>query len=209
MHEFALDGDAWKSQRIVCADSACRATRALDRAIALTGDQAVVAAPGDAGGYGAAYVFRRVAQGGRATARGGAPVAGGPPSASTAGGRRTGGRCAAGNFTWLELTRLATPAGQRTDMFAASLAADDKEVWIGAPRAGGPGRVFVFPGNATGFQIDGVKLSDRAVPIPPAAGYSVSMRGNVAAVGAIGANRSAGGCSSTSATRSARGASSR
>ncbi len=183
VHEFVLDGDAWKPQRTF-APTGVQGNEGFGSAIALTGDQAVVAAPGDAGGYGAAYVFRRVAQGGRGRGAG-APMAQPPAGALPA--------PATGNFTWLELTRLATPAGQRTDMFGASIAADDREVWIGAPRAGGPGRVFVFPGNAAGFQIDGVKLLGPGGADPAGAGFSVSVRGNVAAVGAIGANRSAGG----------------
>jgi choice-of-anchor B domain-containing protein len=183
VHEFALDGDAWKAQRTF-APTGVQGNELFGSAIALTGDQAVVAAPGDAGGYGAAYVFRRVAQGGRGRGAG-APAAPQPAAAAPA--------PAASNFAWLELTRLATPAGQRTDMFATALAADDKEVWIGAPRAGGPGRVFVFPGNATGFQIDGVKLYGPSGTDSAGAGFSVSIRGNLAAVGAIGANRNGGG----------------
>ena len=91
------------------------------------------------------------------------------------------------------MARLTAPAGGRGDRFAAALTADDREVWIGAPGAGGPGRVFVFPWSATGFQIDGLRLLGPSWTDPAAAGVSLSMRGNVAAVGATGANRSGGG----------------
>jgi len=184
VHEFGLDTDGtWKSQRTF-APAGVQGNEMFGAAIALTGDQAVVSAPGDAGGYGAAYVFRRAAQGGRGRGAGAAQ----PPAAAGQGTAPAGG-----NFTWIEVARLATPAGQRTDQFAAAVAADDKEVWIGAPRAGGPGRVFVFPGNAAGFQVDGVKLYGPSGALAAAAGTSVSVRGNVAAVGATGANRNAGG----------------
>ena len=68
------------------------------------------------------------------------------------------------------MTRLAAPAGGRGDRFGAALAADDREVWVGAPGAGGPGRVFVFPGSATGFQIDGLRLLGPSWTDPAAAG---------------------------------------
>ena len=75
--------------------------------------------------------------------------------------RRRGARTAApaGNFTWTEIARLAAPASSRTDRFAASVASSENEVWVGAPGAGGPGRVFVFPGDAGGFQIDGFRAA--------------------------------------------------
>ncbi len=68
------------------------------------------------------------------------------------------------------MARLAAPAGGRGDRFAAALAADEREVWVGAPGAGGPGRVFVFPGSATGFQIDGLQLLGPSWTDPAAAG---------------------------------------
>ena len=54
------------------------------------------------------------------------------------------------------------------------------------------GAVFVFPGNAGGFQIDGFRILGRAgrKPWRPA---SPCPCGHVAAVGAPGANRNAGG----------------
>jgi choice-of-anchor B domain-containing protein len=179
VHELALDVDGvWKSQRTF-APVGVQGAELFGTRLALTGDQAVVSAPGDAGGYGAAYVFRRVAQG-RGRAGGAAPAAA-PASA------------AGGNFTWIEVARLAAPAGGRADRFATSIAADDREVWIGAPGAGGPGRVFVFPGNATGFQVDGLRLVGPGWTGPGAAGTAISIRGNLAAIGAPGANRNGGG----------------
>ena len=51
----------------------------------------------------------------------------------------------------------------------------------------------MFPGNAGGFQIDGFRILGPSWTEAVAAGVAVSVRGNVAAVGAPGANRNAGG----------------
>jgi len=190
VHEFGLDAaGVWKSVRTF-APIGVQGNEAFGSVVALTGDQAVVAAPGNAGGYGAVYVFRKVTQaGGRGRGAGAPPAAAGAnvPAAAPAQG------APGANVTWMEVSRLAAPAGGRTDRFATSIAADDREVWVGAPGAGGPGRVFVFTGGAGGFQIDGLKLLGPAWTDPVAAGASISLRGNVAAVGATGANRAGGG----------------
>src|SRR6185503_10713898 len=145
--------------------------------VAINGPQAVVTAPGDSGGYGAAYVFgKQTQQAGRG---------GGPPAAA--------GTNAPVNIQWVEMTRLAAPAAGRADRFGTSIAASDREVLVGAPGAAGAGRVFVFNGGATGFQIDGLRLLGPAWTDPIQAGNAISLRGNVAAVGATGANRGGGG----------------
>jgi len=171
VHEFAFADPAWVSQRTF-APLGVSGNEAFGTRLSLTGDQVVVTAPGDAGGYGAAYVFRRAPQGGRGRAGGDAPQG--------------------GNFTWQELARLTSPTGLRTDRFGVALAADDKEVWVGAPGAGGPGRVFVFTGNATGFKADGLQLLGPGLEEPAAAGQSIDMRGNLAAVGAAAARNNGG-----------------
>jgi choice-of-anchor B domain-containing protein len=184
VHEFALDADGtWKSQRTF-APVGGQANGLFGSRIAINGDVAMIAAPGDAGGYGAVYAFRRVAQAaGRGRAGGGQAGAGAAPATPPSGG----------NFTWAETTRLAAPASGRGDGFGTSIAADEREVWVGAPGAAASGRVFVFPGNAAGFQIDGMKLLGPGMTDPAAAGASISIRGNLAAVGATGANRRGGG----------------
>jgi choice-of-anchor B domain-containing protein len=178
----AADG-AWKPQRSF-APLGIQAGDGFGSAIVASGDQAIIGAPGDAGGYGAVYAFRKVEQ---AAGRrgGGGGQAGAAPAAPPQGG--------SGNFTWQEVSRLASPAGGRTDRFASSLAADDKEVWVGAPGAAGPGRVFVFPGNAAGFRLDGLQVVGPNREEPASAGQTLSLRGNVAAVGATGVNRGGGG----------------
>jgi choice-of-anchor B domain-containing protein len=190
VHEFGLDADgAWKSQRTF-APIGVQGNEMFGSQIAMTGDQAVVTAPGDAGGYGAAYVFRRVAQvAGRGRGSGGAP----PPPAAAGAPAPAPAAAPQGNFTWQEITRLAAPAGLRQDGFATALAADASQVWVSAPRAAGPGRVFVFTGNADGFKADGLQLLGPTTEDPAAAGVSLSLKGNVAAVGATGVNRNAGG----------------
>jgi choice-of-anchor B domain-containing protein len=179
VHEFALDADgAWVEERAF-APQGVGDNEQFGSAISLDGNQAVVTAPGDAGGYGAAYVFRKVQQTGRRGGGGGGGNAG-----------RQGG--AGGNFTWQELTRLTQPVGGRGNGFASAIGADATEVWVGATRAGGPGGVFVFSRNDSGFTGDFALMSpDRTDNA--AAGQSISVRGNIAAVGATGVNRGGGG----------------
>ncbi len=178
VYEFAVDGDAWVNQRSFAPVGGQNNDR-FGADIALSGEQAVVAAPGDAGGYGAAYVYRRIAQGGRGRGAGGQQAAQATPPAS-------------GNFTWQEVARLTAPAGLRLDRFGSAVSADDTQVWVGAPGAGGAGRVFVFPGHGNTFAADGLRLIAPGVDAPASAGTSVSVRGNVAAVGAT-AVRNGGG----------------
>ncbi|MSO49725.1 MAG: choice-of-anchor B family protein [Acidobacteria bacterium] len=184
VHEFNLEADAWKVVRTFAPIGAQGTTAAFGSQVASNGSQAFVSAPGDAGGYGAVYVFAKVAQqGGRG---GGAPA----PQAASATPAATAQPV---NVQWLEGTRLAAPTAGRADRFGTSIATSDREVWVGAPGAGGAGRVFVFTGGSTGFQIDGLRLLGPTWTDPIAAGASVSVRGNVAAVGATGANRNGGG----------------
>jgi choice-of-anchor B domain-containing protein len=187
VHDFALEGDAWKSVRTFAPIGAQGSQAAFGSLVATDGTQAFVAAPGDAGGYGSVYVFRKVAQQG---GRGGAPAAPAPAAATPASPAATP---ASTNVQWIEGTRLAAPAAGRTDRFGASIAVSEGNVWVGAPGAGGAGRVFVFSGGPAGFQIDGLRVVGPTWFDPMSAGASVSVRGNVAAVGATGANRNGGG----------------
>ena len=185
VHEFAFAESAWVSQRTF-APLGVNGNEAFGSRLSLSGDQVVVTAPGDAGGYGAAYIFRHAPQGGQGRAGGGAQ--GGQQAAPAA-------PPASGNFTWVEVARLTAPAGLRTDRFGVALAADAKEVWVGAPGAGGvggPGRVFVFTGNAAGFRADGLQLVGPGLAEPAAAGQSIDMKANLAAVGAANARNRGG-----------------
>ena len=186
VHEFAFAENAWVSQRTF-APIGATPNDAFGTRLALSGAQVVVTAPGDAGGYGAAYVYRRVAQGGRGRAGGGAPAAAAGAAAAPAPAPP-----ASGNFTWQEVARLASPTGVRMDRFGVALAADNKEVWIGAPGSGGAGRVFVFAGNEQGFAVGGLQLVGPGLTGNAAAGQSVAMRGDLAAVGATGARNNGG-----------------
>ena len=90
VHEFSIDTDfTWKSTRTF-APIGVQGNESFGSVVAVTGDQAVVAAPGDAGGYGAVYVFRKVTQaGGRGRGAGGAPA---PQAAAGAAPHRTSSR---------------------------------------------------------------------------------------------------------------------
>ena len=194
VHEFELDADGtWQSRRTF-APIGGQANATFGTSLVRVDDQAVVTSPGDAGGYGAAYVFRRVVQGrgrggggggGAAAAGGGAPAAGGGTQGAP------GGRQGGSNFTWQEVARLTAPATTRTDRFGTAVAGDGREIWIGAPGAAGAGRVFVFRRTDTGF--DPASLAQLGPAVPAAtAGVSISVRGDIAAVGATGAGSTGG-----------------
>ena len=180
VHEFGLDADGtWKSQRTF-APTGVQDNEQFGTDIILIGDRAIVSAPGDAGGYGAVYIFRKVAQTGRGRGAGAAPGgAAQTPNPS-------------GNFTWQELGRLASPAGQRTHRFATAIAADDASVLVGAPGAAQAGRVFVVPVDAQAQPTDSLKLLGPSLDEAASAGTSISVRGNVLAVGASGVSRGGG-----------------
>ena len=191
VHEFAVDADAWKSVRTFAPIGAQGTTAAFGSLISTNGTQAFVAAPGDAGGYGSVYVFGKLTQQG---GRGGAPA----PQAA-------GAAAPPVNIQWVELNRLAAPAAGRTDRFGTSIAASEREVWVGPPGAVARAACSCSTASATGFQVDGLRLLGPSWTDPIAAGASVSVRGSVAAVGATGANRMAAASSSTSVTPSATG----
>ena len=184
VHEFAVDGSgAWTRARSF-APTGVSNNDLFGAAIALLDNQAIVSAPGDAG-YGAAYVFRKLEQG--AGRRGG----GGLANAPAGGGRGRG--APSDNFTWIEQARLTASAGVRQDRFGAAVAADDRDVLVGAPGVAGPGGVFVFTRSANGFRVGSVTLLSPYLSEPAATGQSISMRGNVAAVGATGVGGGGGG----------------
>jgi hypothetical protein len=179
VHEFELDAaGTWARVRSFAPQGVGPADQ-FGTGISRYGQQAVVTAPGDAGGYGAAYVWRKVEQ----AARGGGAGAAAPAAAG-------------GNFAWQEQTRLTQPVGGRGNGFATAVAADDTQVWVTAPRLGGMGAVAVFtnsttpataPGAAPVLSFDGPRLlAPGSLPPNANAGQSVSLNGAVAAIGATG-----------------------
>lgn len=178
VHEFERDAaGAWTRARSFAPQGVGPADQ-FGASISRHGQQAVVTAPGDAGGYGAAYVWRKVEQ----AARGGGAAGQAPP--------------AGGNFAWQELTRLAQPVGGRGNGFATAVAADDTQVWVTAPRLGGIGAVAVFasattpavaPATLPTVTFDGPRvLAPAGLPANANAGQSVAINGGVAAIGATG-----------------------
>lgn len=180
VHEFELDAaGAWARARSFAPQGVGPADQ-FGASISRHAEQAVVTAPGDAGGYGAAYIWRKVEQAARA---GGAGAAGQAPPPG-------------GNFAWQELTRLTQPVGGRGNGFATAVAADDTQVWVTAPRMGGTGAVAVFasatlpavaPATLPTVTFDGPRVLAPASLSPNAsAGQSVSLKGSIAAIGATG-----------------------
>jgi choice-of-anchor B domain-containing protein len=176
VHEFELDAaGAWTRVRSFTPQGVGPADQ-FGASIAWRGNQAVVSAPGDAGGYGAAYVWAKVEQAARG---GGAGVAGATQAAPRPGG----------NFAWQEQARLTQTVGGRGNGFASAIALDEASVWVTAPRGGGTGAIAVFAHAAGAPPVDAPRM------LAPGnnAGQSVSVRGNVAAVGATSVNYGGGG----------------
>ncbi|NQW04612.1 MAG: choice-of-anchor B family protein [Acidobacteria bacterium] len=174
VHEYEMDAaGAWTRARSFAPQGVGPADQ-FGASISLNGTQAVITAPGDAGGYGAAYMWVKVEQTGRRG--GGAGATGGAPAAG-------------GNFTWQERARLTQSVGARNSGFGSAVAATDSDVWVTAPRGGGAGTVAVFARGAGATAADGPMMLSPSIA---AAGQSVSIRGNVAAVGATGANNGGG-----------------
>jgi choice-of-anchor B domain-containing protein len=174
VYELGLEGDTWTHARSF-ASSALAGNDAFGMNVVLQGDQAVVASPNRPGrAYGSVYIFRRIREGDR-------------PGATPA---PAGSR---GNVVWQELRRLSPPASSRSDGFAMAIAASDRDVLVGAwPADGLIGRVYVFPVGKE-FSVDGVRVLSPLGGDAMRAGSSVSVRGNVAAVGAPFAMNGAGG----------------
>lgn len=175
VHEFELNAaGGWERARSFAPQGVGPADL-FGASIVLNDRQAVVTAPGDAGGYGAAYVWTKAEQ----AARGGGAGAGAAAPAPRPGG----------NFTWQEQARLAQPVGGRGNGFASAVAADASHVWVTAPRAGGAGAIAIFTHAAGAPPVDAPRM------LMPGnnAGQSVSVRGNVAAVGATNVNYGGGG----------------
>ena len=181
VHEFGLGSDGtWTFQRSF-APVSVQANDLFGAQLSLVGEFAMVSAPGDQSRYGAVYVFRRIAQGGRA---------GGPPADPPL--MIADGPAPAGNFTWRELTRLGAPVALRADRFGTSLAADEREIWVGAP-GGGAGRVYAFPTAVEGPVVGPPRLVGPSWVEPAGIGGSVSLRAGIAAVGAAGFSDGVGG----------------
>ena len=178
VHEFELNASgAWARARSF-APQGVGPNEGFGFNILLNGVEAVVTAPGDAGNYGAAYVWRKVEQAGR---RGGGPGGADAPPPTR-------------NFTWLEITRLTQPAGVRSSLFTQSVAVDGSEIWVSAPRAGSAGGAYIFKHENLAFPLEGPRfLAPAGVAANGGAGVSISVKGNVAAMGAPSIDYGLGG----------------
>ncbi len=177
VHEFAVDGTGkWTSVRSFLPLGVGQ-NDLFGSQIAVRSNYAVVSALGDGGNYGAAYMFRKTPS--NMMGRGGAPPAGTAPSADS---------------TWVEVARMASPAGTRTDRFGTAVAMTDREVLVGAAGANLDGGVFVFARDTAGMKVGASVLAAAGkLQNGGGVGTQVSVRGNVAAVGAPQLERGAGG----------------
>jgi choice-of-anchor B domain-containing protein len=135
---------------------------AFGSSLAFRGDRVVVGAPGSGGGYGAAFVFRQ-----------------GPQPDQ-----------------WVSDSRLVAFNGTSQDRFGGAVATDGSALWVGAP--GSPfgmiaGRTYMLnaePGDST-YSAARMIATSRAEP-RDRFGQTIAIRGDVAAVAAVGVDFGAG-----------------
>jgi choice-of-anchor B domain-containing protein len=169
VHEFTLSSAGTWSQVRSFAPQGLAAGHGFGSALAMHGEQVVVSAPGAPNDFGAVYVYRRAA----ATGRGGA---------------------AGGATNWLPTARLSAPVLTPGAGYGVAVAADAREVWVGAPGLGGTGGVYVYPARDGELRAEGIAmLSPTGMTEALAKGNALSIRGTVAAVGAIAAAQGLGG----------------
>ena len=184
VYEFARDKSGGLIEQRSVAPPGLQRNEAFGAEIAIRGSLVIVGAPDQGRIYPSAYVYRRAAQGTEdyEIAVSIDAFLGDPKKAK-----------APGNVAWRELGRLTPPVGARFDGFGTTMSMSERELWVGAWAAGETGRAFVFPYAASGFQPDGLKVITPPGEQGMQAGASVSVRDNVAAIGAPGTDSSMGG----------------
>ncbi|MGH7555895.1 MAG: choice-of-anchor B family protein, partial [Longimicrobiales bacterium] len=160
VYQFRLDPAtrAWQEAGTLQARGLL-ANEAFGTTVTLEGDVAYIGAPGNGGGYGAAFLFRRDTL----------------------------------TDTWVEQSRLVGFSGGRADRFGTAIAANGRDVWVGAPGSAPTGSAYVYAG-ATADAFTSADLA-KATKSDPRDGFgqAIAMRGNVAAVGATALDFGAGG----------------
>jgi len=149
--------DNWDEVKKLTASDAEEAD-VFGNSVAVSGDIAVVGAPGDdAGGYtaGAAYVFQRDK---------------------------------GGTDQWGQVMKLTASGGQAGDEFGASVAVSGDVAVVGAAFAGGSGAAYVFQRDKGGTDKWGEvqKLTASDAQAGDRFGWSVAVSADIAVVGAVG-----------------------
>lgn len=168
--------DAWTQEQQLTVTGAA-ASDLLAVSVALSGETAIVGAPGDTGDSGAAYVFLRSAGSSPLWALQDTSAA---PSCSGRPCRCTTGTC-----------KLVPSPRQTNSQFGRSLAIDGSSLLVGAPAQGGTGLAFAFQ-QTNGVWDAGTPLTVPAAIGAPASddafGRGVAVSGSWALVGAPQAN---------------------
>ena len=171
VHEYVFENNAWTFKRSIAPFSGGM-NHTFGSRIAVYQNFAAITAAGEGGGYGAVYLFRKSPTGGP----GGAPAAAGQ----------------ARDSSWAEVARLTSPTGRRQENFGVAIALDAREIWVGAPTSVRTGATYVFKRDSLGLPSAATVLPAGDLAVGSASGASISIRGNLAAVGATGAGGGGG-----------------
>jgi choice-of-anchor B domain-containing protein len=179
VYEFALGADGkWQSKRTFTPGGVGNNDLFGGR-IALHDHYAVVSAANDAGGYGAAYVFHKIAT----------MIRNRDGSTTVATGVR--GAAMRDDSTWVEVARLTASTGARMNRFGSAVAITDRDVFAVTTALDFNGAVYAFARDTIG-----VKSTPSYIPtgLTGSGGpnMSIDARGNVLAVGAPVAERNRG-----------------
>jgi choice-of-anchor B domain-containing protein len=179
VYEFAYGADGkWQSKRTF-TPGGVGSNDVFGGRIVLRDHYAVVSAAGDAGGYGAAYVFHKIST----------IVRNADGSTRVAAGVR--GPAMRDDSTWVEVARLTASAGSRMNRFGSSISITDRDILAVTSALDFNGGIYAFTRDSAG-----VKAVPAYIPTgltsSGGANMSIDARGNVLAVGAPVADRNRG-----------------
>lgn len=207
VHVYERQGDAWRHVGTLAAEG-IEPAALFGTAVALSGDWAVVGAPGAEGRRGAVHVFHRSggqwtyharlaategAEGegfGYALALNGSRLLVGAPGRAQATGTvfvfdQAGGE-------WQQAGELAARGAQQNEQFGAAVSLDGDLALVSAPFSGGYGATFAFRRNAQGEWMQAGRLVAFDGGGQDAFGAAVTMAGGEIWIGAPGSARRSG-----------------
>ncbi|MCZ6915238.1 MAG: choice-of-anchor B family protein [Gemmatimonadetes bacterium] len=203
-------GGAWNQRGKIVADDVVAGDR-FGLAVSFDGDRALIGAPGQAEGSGAAYMFHYDAAadawveeakvqtdetdggafGARVSIDGDNALVAAPEAASSVGAVFVFGRDAAG--VWTELRRLAPNDSTPQTLFGFSVHLNGDNAWIGAPGTSQlAGTTYLFASGGPDAWGAPRHIKPRNLPRSAFFGGSLAARGDFAVVGALGTDFGSG-----------------
>ena len=179
VHEYNLDASGvWQPKRTFTPAGVSTNDR-FGSDIAIHGQYAVISALGDGGGYGASYLFQKI------------PTTIRQADGTTVVNRGIRGPQMRDDSAWVEVARLVSPAGSRSDRFAQAIAITDREVFAATAASDFNGAVVVFRRDTLGVTPTPAYI---ATGLTNSAGsvMTLAARNNVLAVGTPNAERGRG-----------------